>query len=88
MVIDAAAGPFAVVQIAGMIARRIVCFTHEGERLSAGDRFGLIRFGSRVDVYMPEGARILVGLHSRAVAGETVIAEIGRDEGLRQFRLS
>jgi len=86
--IESAAGDFAVVQIAGMIARRIVCFTHEGARLGAGDRFGLIRFGSRVDVYMPEGARILVGLRSRAVAGETVIAETGRDEGLRQFRLS
>ena len=71
-----------------MIARRIVCFTHEGARLGAGDRFGLIRFGSRVDVYLPEGARVLVGLRSRAVAGETVIAETGRDEGLRQFRLS
>jgi phosphatidylserine decarboxylase len=88
LVIESAAGVFGVVQIAGMIARRIVCFTHEGARLGAGDRFGLIRFGSRVDVYMPEGARIVVGLHSRAVAGETVIAEMGRVEGLRQFRLS
>lgn len=88
LVIEGAAGAFGVVQIAGMIARRIVCFTHEGARLGAGERFGLIRFGSRVDVYLPEGARILVGLHSRAVAGETVIAETGRDEGLRQFRLS
>ncbi len=88
LVIEGAGGVFGVVQIAGMIARRIVCFTHEGARLGAGDRFGLIRFGSRVDVYMPEGARILVGLHSRAVAGETVIAEMGRGEGLRQFRLS
>ena len=88
LVIESAGGVFGVVQIAGMIARRIVCFTHEGARLSAGDRFGLIRFGSRVDVYMPEGARILVGLHSRAVAGETVIAEMGRDEGLLRFRLS
>jgi len=88
LVIESAAGVFGVVQIAGMIARRIVCFTHEGARLGAGDRFGFIRFGSRVDVYMPEGARIVVGLHSRAVAGETVIAEMGRVEGLRQFRLS
>jgi phosphatidylserine decarboxylase len=88
LVIDGAAGAFGVVQIAGMIARRIVCFTHVGARLGAGDRLGLIRFGSRVDVYLPEGARILVGLHSRAVAGETVIAETGRDEGPRHFRLS
>ncbi|MGD1015969.1 MAG: phosphatidylserine decarboxylase [Roseiarcus sp.] len=88
LVLESAAGVFGVVQIAGMIARRIVCFAHEGARLGAGDRFGLIRFGSRVDVYMPEDARIVVGLHSRAIAGETVIAEIGRVEGLRQFRLS
>jgi phosphatidylserine decarboxylase len=86
LVIESAAGLFGVVQIAGMIARRIVCFTHEGARLGAGERFGLIRFGSRVDVYLPEGARVVVGLHSRAVAGETVIAVLGRDEGLRQFR--
>jgi phosphatidylserine decarboxylase len=86
LVIENAAGDFGIVQIAGMIARRIVCFTQEGARLSAGDRFGLIRFGSRVDVYLPASARIVVGLNSRAVAGETVIAEIGRDGGLRQFR--
>jgi phosphatidylserine decarboxylase len=88
VLIDSVAGLFGVVQIAGMIARRIVCFTEEGAQLGAGDRFGLIRFGSRVDVYMPDGARILVGLRSRAIAGETVIAEIGRNEGPRQFRLS
>ena len=64
-----------MVQIAGLIARRIVCFTHEGAHLAAGDRFGLIRFGSRVDVYLPESARIVVGLDSRCVAGETVIAQ-------------
>lgn len=88
LVIENAAGVFGVVQIAGMVARRIVCFTHEGARLGAGDRFGLIRFGSRVDVYLPEGARILVGLNSRAIAGETVIAEFGHADGLRQYRLS
>jgi phosphatidylserine decarboxylase len=88
LVIESATGTFGVVQIAGLVARRIVCFTHEGARLGAGDRFGLIRFGSRVDVYLPDGARILVGLRSRAIAGETVIAEIGHGEGLRQFRLS
>ena len=56
LVVDTAAGRFGVVQIAGLVARRIVCFTQEGERLGAGDRFGLIRFGSRVDVYLPDGA--------------------------------
>ncbi len=88
LVIETPAGEFGVVQIAGLIARRIVCFTREGARLAAGERFGLIRFGSRVDVYLPHGARPIVGLHSRAVAGETVIAELGPDDGLRQFRQS
>jgi phosphatidylserine decarboxylase len=88
VVIENAAGSFGVVQIAGMIARRIVCFTQEGAHLAAGDRFGLIRFGSRVDVYLPDRARILVGVNSRAVAGETVIAETALDEPLRVFRRS
>ena len=52
-----------------MVARRIVCFTQEGAHLAAGDRFGLIRFGSRVDVYLPDGARVVVGLGARAVGG-------------------
>jgi len=88
VVIASAAGSFGVVQIAGMVARRIVCFVEDGAHLAAGDRFGLIRFGSRVDVYMPEGARIVVGLDSRAIAGETVIAIVGTQEPPRQFRLS
>jgi phosphatidylserine decarboxylase len=86
VVMESRAGTFGVVQIAGLIARRIVCFTQEGGRLAAGDRFGLIRFGSRVDVYMPESARIVVGLDSRCVAGETVIAITGPDEAPRHFR--
>ena len=88
VVIDSPAGTFGVVQIAGLVARRIVCFTDEGAHLAAGDRFGLIRFGSRVDVYMPEGARIVVGLDTRTIAGETVIAQVGTSEPPRQFRLS
>ena len=77
LVIEAAQGAFGVVQIAGLIARRILCFARENEAIGTGDRFGLIRFGSRVDVYMPEGARILVGLGSKAVSGETILAEYG-----------
>ena len=88
VVIESAEGSFGVVQIAGLVARRIVCFVEEGSRLVAGDRFGLIRFGSRVDVYMPEDARIVVGHGSRAIAGETVIAHVGTQEPPRQFRLS
>jgi phosphatidylserine decarboxylase len=79
LVIESAAGRFGVVQIAGLVARRIVCFTKEGSRLGPGERFGLIRFGSRVDVYLPDGASAIVGLNSRCVAGETVIATTGAD---------
>jgi len=88
VVIESAAGTFGLVQIAGLIARRIVCFVGEGAKLSAGDRFGLIRFGSRVDVYLPEKARIIVGVRSRAIAGETVIAETALDEPMRVFHRS
>jgi phosphatidylserine decarboxylase len=65
-----------VVQIAGLIARRIVKFVGEGERLEAGQRFGLIRFGSRVDVYLPEGVAPMVCVGQRALAGETVLADL------------
>lgn len=65
-----------VVQIAGLIARRIVPFVREGDTLTVGDRFGLIRFGSRVDVYLPAGATSLVAEGHRAVAGETVLADL------------
>ena len=65
-----------VVQIAGLIARRIVSFVREGESLTAGDRFGLIRFGSRVDVYLPLTATALVSEGQIAIAGETVLADI------------
>jgi len=76
LIIDTKIGRFGVVQIAGLIARRIVCFTREGEQIGVGDRFGLIRFGSRVDVYMPSSARVTVAVGSRAVAGETVLADM------------
>jgi phosphatidylserine decarboxylase len=65
-----------VVQIAGLIARRIVKFVGEGDSLMVGQRFGLIRFGSRVDVYLPKGVTILACLGQRAIAGETVLADI------------
>lgn len=67
-----------VVQIAGLIARRIVKFTSEGESLQVGQRFGLIRFGSRVDVYLPKGVAPLACLGQRAVAGETVLADLAQ----------
>jgi phosphatidylserine decarboxylase len=77
-----------VVQIAGLIARRIVGFVSEGERLGAGQRFGLIRFGSRVDVYLPKGISPLVAIGQSAIAGETVFADLGSPEGERLARKS
>jgi phosphatidylserine decarboxylase len=65
-----------VVQIAGLVARRIVCFVREGESVARGGRFGLIRFGSRLDVYLPEGVTPLVRVGQTMVAGESVIAEL------------
>ena len=65
-----------VVQIAGLIARRIVTFAREGASVRAGERIGMIRFGSRVDVYLPEGTRPLVAEGQTAVAGETVVADL------------
>jgi phosphatidylserine decarboxylase len=76
LVIDSTLGRFGVVQIAGLVARRIVCFSREGENIGVGDRFGLIRFGSRVDVYMPSGARPMVAVGARAIAGETILADM------------
>jgi phosphatidylserine decarboxylase len=64
------------VQIAGLLARRIVCDVHAGDKLSIGDTYGLIRFGSRLDTYLPAGAEVLVSVGQRAVGGETVLAEL------------
>ena len=66
----------ALVQIAGLIARRIVCDLREGDAVHAGQRFGIIRFGSRADLYLPEGVRPLVAVGQTMVGGETVIAEL------------
>ena len=70
-----------VTQIAGLVARRIVCFTKVGGGLSVGERFGLIRFGSRLDVFLPEGIEPAVGLGQTAVAGETILAHLGETNG-------
>jgi phosphatidylserine decarboxylase len=67
----------AVVQIAGMIARRIVCSVREGDAVSAGSRFGIIRFGSRTDLYLPEGVEPLVAEGQTMIGGETVVALLG-----------
>ena len=87
LLIAGARGRVAVVQIAGLIARRIVPFVREGEEVGAGERIGMIRFGSRVDVYLPEGVRPLVSEGQSAIAGETIVADLaGRDPG-RTFRV-
>ena len=69
-------------QIAGVVARRILSFVREGDSIEAGQRIGMIRFGSRVDVYLPAGTGPRVLLGQRAIAGETILAEIGADPGL------
>ncbi len=86
LVIDTARGRIVVVQIAGLIARRIVPFVKEGALLAAGERFGLIRFGSRVDVYLPQGVKPLVSEGQTAIAGETVLADFASAEEARVFR--
>lgn len=71
-----------VVQIAGLVARRIVCSVSEGDKAVAGATYGLIRFGSRVDTYLPLGCRVLVEPGQHTIGGETVLAEWGADGGL------
>lgn len=73
----------AFVQIAGLVARRIKCDLQEGHEIRAGERFGLIRFGSRVDVYLPEGVNPLVAVGQRMIAGETVLADLTGAEAQR-----
>jgi phosphatidylserine decarboxylase len=75
-----------VVQIAGLIARRIVTFAKEGDSVGVGERFGLIRFGSRVDLYLPPGQGTLAAVGQRAVGGETVLADLKSDEMEREAR--
>jgi phosphatidylserine decarboxylase len=80
-------GRIGVVQIAGLVARRIVCFVGERTTVGAGERIGMIRFGSRVDVYLPEGARFLVAEGQTAVAGETVVADLRGGDVPSNFRV-
>ncbi|MEA3026288.1 MAG: phosphatidylserine decarboxylase [Alphaproteobacteria bacterium] len=76
-----------VVQIAGLVARRIVPFVREGQTIVAGDRIGMIRFGSRLDVYLPEGGRALVAEGQTAIAGETVLADLAVADTARTYRV-
>jgi phosphatidylserine decarboxylase len=88
-IVTTSAGPrIAVVQIAGLVARRIISFVREGETVAAGQRIGMIRFGSRVDLYLPEGTRALVAEGQTAIAGETVLADLRSAEAGRTFRVT
>jgi len=86
-IITTARARIGVVQIAGLVARRIVPFVQEGQAVAAGDRIGMIRFGSRVDVYLPEGGRALVAEGQSAIAGETVLADLGQTDAGRTYRV-
>jgi phosphatidylserine decarboxylase len=86
--LDTAHGPVGVVQIAGLVARRIVRFVEQGQGVTAGQRIGLIRFGSRVDVYLPPGHNALVVEGQRSVAGETVLADLTATTPARAGRRS
>ncbi len=88
LAIETPAGTIAVVQIAGLIARRIVPFVKEGDPLGQGERFGLIRFGSRLDVYLPVGTKALVSEGQTAIAGETILADLTGDDPSRAYRAS
>ena len=86
LVISTANGRIGVIQIAGLVARRIVSFVREGQTIGAGERFGLIRFGSRLDVYLPEGTRSLVSEGQTALAGETILADFRLSDAGRTYR--
>ena len=86
LVIATAGRRIAVVQIAGLVARRIVCFVRSGRSVGAGERFGMIRFGSRLDVYLPEGTPPLVAIGQTSIAGETVLADLRAGDADRAFR--
>ena len=77
LVIDSPNGTVAAVQVAGLVARRIVCWAEADGNIAIGERFGLIRFGSRVDVFLPRNATPRVAVGQTAIAGETVLAEFG-----------
>jgi phosphatidylserine decarboxylase len=87
LVIATAGTRIGVVQIAGLVARRIVSFKREGEMIGAGERFGMIRFGSRLDVYLPDGVKPLVAEGQIAIAGETLLADLHMADSERTFRV-
>jgi len=87
VVIESPNGTVAAVQVAGLVARRIVCWAETGGNIAVGERFGIIRFGSRVDVFLPKGAAARVAVGQTSVAGETVIAEFGGEASTPLVRI-
>ena len=87
LVIATDKGRIGVVQIAGLVARRILCFVRAGATVGVGERIGMIRFGSRLDVYLPDGVRPLVAEGQTAIAGETIIADLRAGDPQRTFRV-
>ncbi len=77
----------AFVQIAGLVARRIICKLSAGQQVKAGELYGLIRFGSRVDIYLPEGVHPMVSVGQRMIGGETIIADIKSTEAAREAQV-
>jgi phosphatidylserine decarboxylase len=88
LVIATAGARIGVVQIAGLVARRVVPFVRERQIVTAGERIGMIRFGSRVDVYLPDAVPPLVSEGQRSIAGETVLADLRPADTLRNYRTS
>lgn len=88
LVIQSPHGPVGCVQIAGLVARRILCWAEPNSDIGVGERIGLIRFGSRVDVYLPAGVTPRVAVGQTAVAGETVLAEFGGATATPLMRIS
>jgi len=87
LVLDTDHGAIAVVQIAGLVSHRIVCFVGEGDSVVVGERLGLIRFGSRIDLYLPANARVVVAEGQTAIAGETILARFGAESGETRVRV-
>lgn len=88
IVVESSHGPIACIQIAGLIARRILCFVREGEEMVPGQRYGLIRFGSRTDIYLPPEAKALVAEGQRTIGGETVLCDLASKEPQRTYRIA
>lgn len=87
LVLQTVHGKIGVVQVAGLVARRIVCWVKEEENVVAGKRFGLIRFGSRLDVYLPKGVKLRAAVGQKTLAGETVLASFDESVSIEDFRL-